>query len=204
MNYFLLVWSKKKIVYSHEIWRNKYISKPRSTNIPQPYAPDVHWDVSPDGNIIVGFSEKYEIEIHDYEKGKISSFSHSYEPIKVTEEDKKLHFAGLTYSVDGVKQKTPDYIVDYTKFPKFKPAFWDIMVDSEGNILVFPHRIKREENFRYFDAFDSKGKFIANVQVIGDVAFPVSPGASFMGRYIWASRSGEDGLIKLAKYKISD
>ena len=194
----------KKTIYSHEIWRRRTITTPKRTNIPQPYAFFVYWDVLADGKIIIGFSKKYEIEIHDCDKGKILSFSHSFEPVKVTEEDKKSYFAGLSYSVDGVQQKVPDYIVDNTKFPKFKPAFRSIIADSEGNILVFPHRIKTEENFRYFDAFDSQGNFIASVRVIGDVSFPTISGVCFTGKYIWTPRSGEDELARIIKYRITD
>jgi len=194
----------KKTIYSHHVLRNKYVRKPRSVNIPQPYTPLVYWDVSPDGKVIIGFSEKYEIEIHGSDKGKISSFTHPYESVKVTEEDKKAHFAGMTFSVDGVRQKTPDFIIEKTEFPKFKPAFWNIMVDSEGNILVFTHRKNREEMFRYFDAFSSEGNFIAHVQVVGDVPFPATRSATFIGRTIWTLGQGEDELIKAIKYKISN
>jgi hypothetical protein len=57
---------------------------------------------------------------------------------------------------------------------------------------------------RYFDAFDPKGNFIANVQVVGDVLFPARSGGIFLGRYIWSTRTGEDELIKVIKYNISD
>lgn len=196
----------KKTIYSHEVWRNKFVQfEGGGGNVPQPFSPLVYWDVTPEGKIIIGFSEKYEIEIYDAEKGKISSFTHSYESVKVTEEDKKAHFGGMTYSIGGVRtKKIPDYVEKNTKFPKFKPAFRNILVDSEGNILVFPYRENREEMFRYFDAFDSKGNFIANVQVVGDVSFPTRRKGSFLGRYVWATTTGQDELIKVIKYKISD
>ena len=31
-------------------------------------------------------------------EGRLSSFTHSYEPVRVTDEDKERFFAGLTYS----------------------------------------------------------------------------------------------------------
>ncbi|MGD8536660.1 MAG: 6-bladed beta-propeller [Candidatus Aminicenantes bacterium] len=196
----------KKTIYSHEVWRNKFVRfEGGGGNVPQPFSPLVHWDVTPEGKIVIGFSEKYEISIYDSEKDKLSTFSHSYEPVKVTEEDKKIHFGGMTYSRDGVRiKKIPDYVEKNTKFPKFKPAFYNVIVDPEGNILVFPYRENRQEMSRYFDAFDSKGNFIANVQVVGDVPFPARSGGSFLGRYVWSTRTGEDELIKIIKYKISE
>jgi len=191
----------KKTIYSQEVWRNKYF---RRGNVPQPFSPLVYWDVSPDGKIVIGFSEKYEISLYDSEKGKLSTFTHSYEPVKVTEQDKKDHFAGITYSRGGVTaQEIPDFIVKNTKFPKVKPAFNSILVDSEGNILVHAYRKNRDEMYKYFDSFDSKGNFIANVQVIGDISFPASPWVSFVGKYFWQQKTGEDELFKVIKYKTS-
>lgn len=197
----------KKTIYSQEIWSNKYVKwKGGMGNVPQPFSLLAHWDVTPGGKIVIGFSEKYEISIYDSDKGKLSTFSYPYNPVKVTEEDKKAHFGGMTFSSgDGATtRKIPDYVEKNTKFPKFKPAFWNIMVDSEGNILVFPYRKNRQEMSRYFDAFDSEGNFIADVQVVGDVLFPARSGESFLGRYIWTVRAGEDGLMKVIKYKISN
>jgi len=195
----------KKTVFSQDAWRNKYIRGEFGTaNIPQPFSPLVYWDVSPEGKIVIGFSEKYEISIYDYKKGKISTFTHPWKPVKITEQDKKAYFEGMSFSRGGVSTKEiPDYIEKNTKFPKAKPAFNSILVDYEGNILVHAYRKNRDEMYKYFDSFDSKGNFIANVQVIGDVSFPASPWISFVGKSFWRQKTGEDELIKFIKYKIS-
>ncbi len=193
----------KKTIYSQKVWRNKYIRGDfGTTNVPQPFTPLVYWDVSPDGKIAIGSSKKYEIGIYDSEKGKVSSFAHSYKPVKVTEQDKKAHFGGLVFSGGEVKE-IPDFIVKNTKFPKFKPAFNSIHVDSEGNILVHTYRKNKDEMYKYFDSFDPEGNFIANVQVIGDIPFPASSRASFIGRSFWRQKAGEDELFKVIKYRIS-
>jgi len=195
----------KKTIYSHEFWHNKIIrGEFGGANVLQPFSSLVYWDVSPNGKIVIGFSEKYEISIYDSEKGKISTFTHPYKPVRISEQDKKDHFAGMTYSRGGVTTKeVPDYVAKNAKFPKFKPAFNSILVDSEGNILVHAYRKNRDEMSRYFDSFDSEGNFIANVQVIGDIPFPASPHVSFVGRSFWGTKTGEDELIKVVKYKIS-
>lgn len=195
----------KKTVFSQDAWRNKYIRGEFGTaNIPQPFSPLVYWDVTPEGKIVIGFSEKYEISIYDSEKGKLSTFTHPWKPVKITEQDKKVYFDGMSFSRGGVSTKEiPDYIEKNTKFPKVKPAFNSILVDYEGNILVHAYRKNRDEMYKYFDSFDSKGNFIANVQVIGDISFPASPWISIVGRSFWRQKAGEDELMKVAKYKIS-
>lgn len=161
---------KKRTVYTQQVWHNKFMRiENMGTNIIQPFSPLVYWDVSPEGKVVIGYPKNYEIEIYDSEKGEISSFTHSYEPIKVTDKDKEMFFAGMTYSTGGVvKQGVPDYIVKNTEFPKYKPAFKHILVDSEGNILVWAYRKNRKEESRFFDAFDPEGNFIGNVQIIGE------------------------------------
>jgi len=195
---------QKKSIYSHDFWQNKIIRGEFRGNIPQPFPPLVYWDVSPEGKIVIGFSEKYEISIYDSEKGKLSTFTHPWKPVKITEQDKKAHFDGMSFSIGGVsKKEIPDYIEKNTKFPKVKPAFNSILVDYEGNILVHAYRKDKDEMYKYFDSFDSEGNFISSVQVIGDIPFPASPRVSFTGRSFWRMETGEDELFKVIKYKIS-
>lgn len=62
-----------KTIYSQKLYRAKPIFKPR-VNVPQPFNPRVYWDVSPEGRIIIGFSEKHEIEVFDQFVEKFSAF----------------------------------------------------------------------------------------------------------------------------------
>lgn len=196
---------RKKTLSTQEVWENKYIFTPVSTNVPQPYTPRVYWDVSPEGKIFIGFSEDYIIGIYDKEKGRLSSFSREYEPVKITEEDKKNWFAGMTYSgPEGIIQGAPDYTVKNTKFPKHKPPYQHIMVDGEGNILVFPYQKDNDKDIRNFDAFDPEGKFISKVQIEGDVTFPYLRRVLTRGNCFWFIEQDEEGLPKIVKYRISD
>jgi len=195
---------RKKTLFTQVVWENKYIFKPVSTNVPQPFTPRVYWDVSPEGKIFIGFSEDYIIGIYDKEKGRLSSFSHEYEPVKITEEDKKTWFAGMTSTTpSGITQGAPDYIVKNTKFPKHKPPYNHITVDGEGNILVFPYQKDYVKDVRNFDAFDPEGKFISNVQIEGDVTFPSLTRVIARGNYFWFIKQDEEGLLKIVKCRIS-
>ena len=196
---------KIKTVYTQQVWRNKYMRlEGMFINIIQPFSPRVYWDVSPDGKIYIGFSKQFEIELHDSQKGKVSSFIHSYKPVKVTDEDKEKFFAGMTYGSSGgtVKQGAPDHIVKNTDFPKTKPAFQQIVIDSEGNILVWSYRENREEEMKSFDAFRSDGNFIGNVQIKGEGFFPSR--AIIKDRSFWLTQTDEEGLIRVVKYRISE
>lgn len=173
------------------------------TNIIQPFSPLVCWDVIPGGKIAIGFPKEYEIELYDSSEGKISAFSHKYKPIKVTDKDKEDFFAGVTLSAGGsVKRGAPDHIIKYTEFPRFKPAFREILVDSDGNILVWTYRKNIDEAFRYFDLFDPQGKFIGNIHIVGDIPFPRR--ATIVNGTFWQRKADEEGLVHVIKYRISN
>lgn len=193
----------KKTVYSQQVWRNKYMRvESMFTNIPQPFSPRVYWDVTPDGKIVIGYSKDYEIEIYDIIKGKLFSFRHDYEPVKVTDEDKELFFSGITFSRDGVMQRgAPDFIRKNTEFPKIKPSFDGILVDSERNIIAHSYRKNKAEQPKFFDAFDSKGNFLGAVKIEGEGTFPSA--IRIRENYYWQQETDKEGLIKVVKYRIS-
>ena len=195
----------KKTIYSKNIWRTRYIKKPGLRNIPQPYPPLVYWDVSPRGQIVLGYSEKYEIEIYDSQGSKISSFTQSYEPVKLAKADKDAFFKNIvSFSSDGQRKRgAPDFIVKNTKFPDHKPAFQGLLVDSEGNILVCPYREKRTENYRCFDSFDPDGKFIGHVQIVGEANLPWH-NSCIVDHSFWAIEMNRDeSQVKIVRYQIS-
>jgi hypothetical protein len=195
----------RKTVTSHDIWRNKYMEiDGRFTNIIQPFSPDVSWDVTADGKIVVGFQKDYVIEIYDPAKGKVASFTHPYEPVKVTDKDKEEFFGSLSYgsSQGGFQKGAPPEIIKNTTFPKEKPAHYAIIIDPDGSILVFPYRANREERWRYFDAFSSAGQFLGSAKVAGPDPWPYR--AAARGGALWATKVDEDGLVRIVKYKISE
>lgn len=194
----------KKVIYSRPVWRNKYIRIQQGlVNLPQPFSPDFLWDVTPDGKIVIGFSEKYEISVFNSEGTKPLTFTHPYDAVKVTDDDKKAFFDGMTHTTpEGIKQGAPDYVVKNTKFPRFKPAFNDILVDSEGNIWIHPYNKNKEEENKYFDVFDSKGKFVNRVKIVEKPYYPFR--AKIIGGYLWNIETDKEGFFKIAKYRISE
>jgi hypothetical protein len=179
----------------------------RNLSIPIPFSARVYWDVSPDGNVIIGFSEKYEVEIHDPIKGKLSSFSHEYEPVEVTKEDQKQYFAGMVVTRSGGgaqerQQGAPDYIVENTEFPKYKPAFNDIKCDSEGNIWIRTFSNEKKEGIPSFGAFDKAGRFINRVIIEGDRSYPGR--AKIKSRSFCIVESNEEGYQKIVRYRIEE
>jgi hypothetical protein len=197
----------QKTVYSQPVLRNKYMRVGSMlTNLPQPFSPDVHWETSPSGSIVVGHSEKYEIGIYDKDGTQQAVIRHGYVPVKVTSEDEKRFFSGMTYTTGtGVQRGAPDHVLKNTVFPKFKPAFDALVVDSDGNVLVQTYQKNEEDKGRTFDAFDARGRFIATVHVEGDVLFPGRGRRSrIMDGCFWLIKHGADELPHVVKYRISE
>jgi hypothetical protein len=195
----------KKDFYQQHVLTNKFISKPMSTNVPQPFSPLVSWDTTSKGKIVVGYEKDYKIDIYSADGVKQSSFSHKYQPVKVTEEDKKKHFSGITFMVSGdgkdstSSKGAPDFIVENTVFPEYMPAFGAVIVDSEDNILVLPAQANSDEVF--FDAFDSSGSFIGKVAFDREKIEPYH--MIFNKSELWTFIKDEEEERKLVKYKIT-
>lgn len=197
-----------KTVYDHKVWRNIW-GIPNAPNIPMPYSPYVHWDLTPEGNIVIGYSDKYEIEVYSRDAVMIAAFSHDYEPMKVTGEDKEIFFKGLTFGRSGpggtvVSEEPPPSIKEHLKFPDFKPAFHSIAVDSDGNILVCPYGKEKKEEYKYFDAFDPRGNFIAHVRIDSDHSFLSFGNVQITNGCFWVREADKEGYQKIVKYRISD
>jgi hypothetical protein len=193
----------KKDIYRHPVLTNKFITRPMRINIPQPFQPLVSWDIAKNGNIIIGFQEKYEIGIYDIGGKKAASFTHEYRPAAITEKDKKEFFDGITFTNGSkITRGAPGYVRDNTTFPKYKPAFVQIVVDPEGNILVVPFisTAGKEKNTAYFDAFDPQGKFIKKAAVDSEKLNFYH--ILFHKGHVWTAIQDEDEESILVKYKI--
>lgn len=193
----------KKILYSHQVWKNKFLKDEKFglTNIPQPFSPVVCWDLMPDGRVAIGFSAQYEFGIYSKQGDLLRSVSHSFEPVRVTEKDKKTFFESMSFA-DGqtIKKGAPDYIIKNTDFPKYKPAYRQIMVDGEGNILVFPYLEDEAKQAFVFDAFTPEGQFISRVEIIEPRVSFLGPGTRWQGKSVWLRKIDEDGKMKFIKY----
>ena len=196
---------RTKTVLSGKIRLDKMIREPVATNVPQPFAERYHWDVSPNGEIIIGYSGKYEVDIYDEKGEKLRSFARKHTPVPVTKKDREDFFDSLsTFSSDGsVSREVPDYIKKHAVFPPDKPVFRDIVVDYQGNILVCLHQKTREEELRTFDVFDPEGNFIASVRLGGDNPPPVSSRLRADTGGFWWCHTDAEGLPVVSKWKMA-
>ena len=96
-----------RTIYQRSLWRKKYIRTKEygTSTLFFPFSADVQWDVTPDGRIVIGYSANYELEIYDRIGKKTSAISHSYDPAKVAEKDKKDYFNSIAFYRGGERLK---------------------------------------------------------------------------------------------------
>ncbi|MDH5705046.1 MAG: 6-bladed beta-propeller [Candidatus Aminicenantes bacterium] len=195
----------KKTIYSKNVTLKKYITEPKRASILVPFPPNVHWDVSKDGKIVIGFSDKYLVEIYDSNGEKINSFTHKRRPMKISKQSKRLFINRYVQSdSDGTRMEPPDYIVKNTIFPRYMPAFHGISVDSENNILIGIYHKDGSILPNKFDAFNTEGNYIGTVEVTVDRPIVGYAPACFVGSYVWIPfEDDEEGTVEVVKYKIS-
>jgi hypothetical protein len=196
-----------RTIYSRELWLKKYIrTKEYGTSVLYfPYSSDVRWDVMPDGRIVIGYSANYDLEVYDRTGSKVATISHAYDPVKVTERDKKDYFDSQAFYRMGERLKElPEFVTKYTEFPTEKPAYENILTDSKGNIWVVLNREKQDEKGKVFEVFDPTSKFISRVLIEGSAAFPDSRNAYIVhnGSFLLIE-TGADDLYRIVRYKIS-
>lgn len=197
-----------KTLFSHKLRRRKLITDPMRVYVPQPYAPNILWDITSDGRIVLGCSDLTDIEVFDPDRGRLFTFSFEYTPVKLTDEDKDNHFAIFTMTVirgnkKETKQGAPDYIKDNTGFPRYKPAFKDIVTDDEGNIWVRPFHEDRELEDFLFDVFDKKGQFIKRIRVFGETTFPSFLTSKIDKKVFWEIENVDEEFFRIVRNKIS-
>ncbi|MCX6575400.1 MAG: 6-bladed beta-propeller [Candidatus Aminicenantes bacterium] len=113
--------------------------------------------VSPQGKIVWGRSDDYELRILDPQGAPIHFIQKKHDLLPFSERDRKFY-----------QDEYADWIRAGGKlvFPDHFPAFMDICVDAEERIFVKTYqRIEGTADGRYFDIFDSDGKYLAKVPI---------------------------------------
>jgi len=125
------------------------------------FRPSVVYTLANNDFIYLGYPEKYEINVYSPEGKLVRRISRDYDPIAVTEKDKKEYvqrvsetFSAPIYT-DSVKKKAFQKI----KYPKYKPAYQSFTMMENEWLAVIADSVKDE--YTLFDIFSQEGKYIA-------------------------------------------
>jgi len=128
-----------------------------------------------DGNLIVGYSDKNEITIYSPEGRMVRRFALDIEPLLITEKIKQEYRESSRKSLQRIKEwirkmRESQQLEDVSEtvikelserpieFPEHMPYYYNLLVDSDGNILVF---LYTETNDIYrFQVYSPNGTYI--------------------------------------------
>jgi hypothetical protein len=206
-----------KVLYQKQFIFSRIFKTPgnEKVSLTLPFRQAVSWDILPgnDGKntnkVVIGCSEAYSIDIIDTDTDKSRTFTHPYSPVKVIEADRVKYFESFDqYDKDGniTVRGADQFMRDNTTFPETKPVFKRLIVDYEGNILVFTYSASDNGKFYFlaseFDAFDADGQFINHVKIANDVDIFIVRLISDKDHVFWG-QSYKPGIpVGITKYTV--
>lgn len=134
-----------------------------------------------DGNLLVGISNTPDIHIYSPEGKLLHSFRLQFKPIPVTEEYLKKFKDFLMADKRAERPAmNPDLIKKFDKlaykdyFDSYLPLYREILVDGEGNILIFKSSECFESCNEVFQVYSPEGKYICETTIYkGDYDFKI-------------------------------
>jgi hypothetical protein len=147
------------------------------------------FDLDKNGNIIYGTSKEYEIKFINPAGTHVKSISKEYDPIKITEEDKKEILSRIP-ETGGISVK------DMIEFPKYYPAFQNFTIDEKGRIFVRTFEKGKKEGEYICDIFDPEGRFISQIPLKANPAL-------WKNNKLYATEESDEGYILIKCFKVS-
>ncbi|MGE0076914.1 MAG: hypothetical protein AB7S48_03550 [Bacteroidales bacterium] len=117
----------------------------------------------PNGNLVVGISTSKLIEEYTTDGKLVKSFNLDFTPPAYPEDLKKEFISEIEKKVANNKFTKEDVSEAYKPdfFPKNTPFYYNILVDNEGNILVFRFVEEDVDHKLRVYSFDNNGKALA-------------------------------------------
>jgi len=143
------------------------------------FAGAVYLDSNIDGNLLVGVSDTPDIHIYSPDGKIVKAFKLDYSPIKVTAElketfRKRQREASLRI-LNQLSEEKKKRLLEANKrrkrrppqkmFREYLPYYYDLKVDSQGNILVFPNQKPNSSKEIPFRVYSPEGKFICECKL---------------------------------------
>jgi len=147
----------------------------------------IYYIVLKDDSIVWGFNNKYLLMVVNKEGKATRKIIKDYNPIKITEEEKEKFFKER-------RTLSPEQKERY-EFPENYPAFRYISTDDEGRIFVRTYE-SDDENNRYYDVFDSEGRYITKIALESHPTF-------WKKKKLYCVKEDMEGLHLVKRYKVT-
>ena len=140
--------------------------------------------IDKDDTIVYGYPKEYEIQIFNPDGKQIKKITKEYEPVEITEEEKKEFQEG----------EPPQARMRYD-FSKYHSAFQRFFLDDEGRIYVQTWEKIKDREIYHHDVFDNEGKYITRI------ALRNTPYVCKRGK-LYSIEEDEEGYQIVKRYRV--
>ena len=159
------------------------------------YSPRDYWILDPQGRLIFGYPKTYEISFYDEHLKIAKKIVRAYEPVKVTEEDKKIYMKRMIPPGSSGPVKKP--------CPSVHAAFRSFFLDDHGRLFVQTWERTSDGRQDIHDVYDSEGRFFGRIalNVHPDFINPVQ--RILKNNKLYAVESDEQGYEVVKRYAVT-
>ncbi|HRD02462.1 MAG TPA: 6-bladed beta-propeller [Candidatus Saccharicenans sp.] len=153
--------------------------------------PTFYFDIFANDNIILGHSEKYELDILNPEGKLIKKILKKHRPLRIRDDDKDFYRERYESFIKiGGKLNFPDHFL----------CFCDLAVDDKGRIFVKTfEREKNRKDVFYFDLFDEEGKYLAKMPI----AINLNRDSVWKNGKLYTVETSQEGGPMVRRFKVS-
>jgi hypothetical protein len=130
---------------------------------PIPFAPDLTWRLSPQGEIWFAVTSEYRIYHRTLAGDTLRVFTRAAQPLPVTSADIDSGLAEIEWFTEAGGR------FDRSQIPAVKPVLEELYPDDRGNLWVLPVTDLHEQD-EVLDVFDADGRYLGPIHL----PFPVS------------------------------
>jgi hypothetical protein len=159
------------------------------------YSPRAYWILDPQDRLIFGYPKTYEISVYDEHLKIAKKIVREYEPVKVTEEDKKIYMKRSLPPGTSGPPKHP--------CPSVHAAFRSFFIDDRGRLFVQTWERTSDGRQDIHDVYDSQGRFFGRIalNVHPDFINPIP--RVLKNNKLYAVESDEEGYEVVKRYSVT-
>lgn len=152
--------------------------------------PGLFCAVSPNDSIVWGNSSVYELHVLNPEGKPVRTIQKKHDRLAMTADFREKFEKELSGLVArGVKLSFPDRF----------PAFMDVSVDEKDWLWVRTYeRVEGEEDFYYFDIFNSEGKYLAKAPI----RVSLNQKSVWKHKVLYTIETGKEGFQMIKRFKV--
>jgi len=159
------------------------------------YSPRAYWILDPQDRLIFGYPKTYEISFYNEHLKIAKKIVREYEPVKVTEEDKKIYLKRMNPPGYSGPVKQP--------CPSVHAAFRSFFLDDHGRLFVQTWERTSDGIQDIHDVYDSQGRFFGRIalNVHPDFINPIP--RVLKNNKLYAVEVDEEGYEVVKRYSVT-